>query len=284
MSAFRGRGSYFGPRPAGPSTSAASGWWSAASQFLYQRDGTWPTSLDAGSIAGLALWLRADDAVLSGSNVSTWPDRSGRGFTATVFSGTPTYGATDMNGHPAVKFNGSSSMLIDADVHAFSLTESVTMFAAVKGPALGTVLLARRPVMCGGTVGGNFATCMSFRTYGGSQNYGGMFTRVLVSDANMESSTAVSDVRKILTNSYDGSTGRFYLNGTQAATVSNVPTALSGAVKGNGRVSLGAQISGASAECHTVIDIAEVVIYSKLLSDSERTIVTNYLTDRYAPQ
>ena len=38
----RGNGSYLGPRPTGPTTSVASGWWDLRNQFRYKRDATWP--------------------------------------------------------------------------------------------------------------------------------------------------------------------------------------------------------------------------------------------------
>jgi len=40
----RGNGSYLGPRPTGPTTSVASGWWDLRNQFRYKREGTWPPS------------------------------------------------------------------------------------------------------------------------------------------------------------------------------------------------------------------------------------------------
>ena len=43
MSGWRANGGYLGPRPTGPSTSAASGWWDSRSQFRNKRDGQWPT-------------------------------------------------------------------------------------------------------------------------------------------------------------------------------------------------------------------------------------------------
>ena len=62
-------------------------------------------------IGGLALWLDSTDSSTisfsSGSNVSTWSDKSGNGRNATVYAGTPTY--TSALG---MTFNGSSSLQI----------------------------------------------------------------------------------------------------------------------------------------------------------------------------
>jgi len=43
---WRANGGYFGPRPTGPSTSLASGWWDSRSQFRNRRAGQWPTNGD----------------------------------------------------------------------------------------------------------------------------------------------------------------------------------------------------------------------------------------------
>jgi hypothetical protein len=63
------------------------------------------------SIADCSLWLDAADtstvSFSSGSNVSTWNDKSGNGRNATVYAGTPTY--TSALG---MTFNGSSSLQI----------------------------------------------------------------------------------------------------------------------------------------------------------------------------
>lgn len=61
------------------------------------------------SISGLALWLDAADAstlTLSGSNITSWNDKSGNANNATA-TGTPTYNTAGLNSRPATAFNGS---------------------------------------------------------------------------------------------------------------------------------------------------------------------------------
>ena len=69
------------------------------------------TAFSPRQIPGCALWLDgADSSTIlfsSGSNVSTWSDKSGNGRNATVYAGTPTY--TSALG---MTFNGSSSLQI----------------------------------------------------------------------------------------------------------------------------------------------------------------------------
>jgi hypothetical protein len=74
--------------------------------FLYRPPTFSPTQLP-----GCAVWLDGGDSntisFSSGSNVSTWIDKSGNGRSATVYAGTPTY--TSALG---MTFNGSSSLQI----------------------------------------------------------------------------------------------------------------------------------------------------------------------------
>jgi hypothetical protein len=61
------------------------------------------------TIAGLAVWLDAADSssyTLSGSNLTTWNDKSGNGNHGTA-SGTIPYSATGLNNKPAFSLNGS---------------------------------------------------------------------------------------------------------------------------------------------------------------------------------
>lgn len=258
----------------GKSPTAGSGIWTLDSLREY-------TPL---TIPGLSLWLHAADAVLSGSNVSSWPDRSGRGFTADVFSGTPTYGATDMNGRPAVKFDGSSAMRIDASVYSFGITDPITIVAAIKAPAPGTAVAARRPLMCGGTANGTVGIGLALRLFSGAQDYGGLVDRVGTASVNISSSTAVSNVRKIMAVNYDGTDGQFFLNGTQAAAATNISTTLSAATANTGRVTIGSQIIGSTVTFPTVVDFAEIIVYSRSLSASERQRITQYLAAQYSPE
>lgn len=60
---------------------------------------------------GLQLWLEADllnGTFTDGQTVTSWPDQSGNGRTATLASGTPIFKSNIQNGHGIVRFNGSS--------------------------------------------------------------------------------------------------------------------------------------------------------------------------------
>jgi hypothetical protein len=240
------------------------------------------------NIAGLSLWLNAQDAVVSSGEVTSWPDRSGRGFTALPRpSNAPTYGATAINNRPAVKFNGSSqAMLIDANVFSFGLDGTVSMFAAVRPTgAVGTALFSRRYLNLGGETQNRFSPLLSLREFNSSQNWTATATRAGISETNATSSTAVSTVRKIHGLTYDGSTLTHYLNNVSVATASNVPTTLTASTtSGLGSVAIGATVFNNVYEYFTLIDIAEIVIYSRVLSSTERAALHTYFSALYNPE
>lgn len=108
MSAFRGRGSYWGPRPAGPSTSAASGWWSAAGQFLYERDGTWPSAVETDpNFSSVSLLLH-----MNGSNGSTtFTDSSSNAIAISRIGDAQISTAQSKFGGASAYFDGIGDML-----------------------------------------------------------------------------------------------------------------------------------------------------------------------------
>jgi hypothetical protein len=243
------------------------------------------SGFDPRRISGLQLWMHAEDAVLSGTNVTSWPDRSKRGFSATVTSGTPTFGATAINNRPAVKFDGSSSLRINANVFTVGLSSTVSIFAAVRPTAaVGTAVESRRHINLGGDGSGRFGTLLSLRPFQGSQNWAAIAERQAVSAVNATSSVAVTQVRKIHGLTYDANTIRHYLNNSMNASVANVPTSQSGATDSLGTIAFGAQVVGSTASFPAVIDIAEVVVYSKVLSDAERNRLYDYFVSRYSPE
>ena len=69
------------------------------------------------SIPGCQLWLDAADsstvAFSSGSNVSSWADKSGNGNTVTqaTTANQPTYVTNVVNGNPVIRFNGTTNIL-----------------------------------------------------------------------------------------------------------------------------------------------------------------------------
>lgn len=69
-------------------------------------------SFSPASLANLACWWKADALALNDNDpVVTWDDASGGGHTLTSTINRPTYKINQINGKPAVSFNGSSNAM-----------------------------------------------------------------------------------------------------------------------------------------------------------------------------
>jgi hypothetical protein len=85
-------------------------------------------------ISNCSLWLDAadtstDSMILSGSNVSTWKDKSGTGNNATANTGTVTTNSTRINGLNTIRFNASSFL----NIASFTITANISAFAVLRG-------------------------------------------------------------------------------------------------------------------------------------------------------
>jgi hypothetical protein len=59
----------------------------------------------------LALWLKADDGVVTNGNVTQWNDNSGNGRDAVAMLGTyPTLVNNELCGQPVIRFNGNNGI------------------------------------------------------------------------------------------------------------------------------------------------------------------------------
>lgn len=86
--------------------------------------------------ASLSIWLDATDATsitLNGATVSQWSDKSGnnRHFSQGIAANQPTYNTTDLNGKPALVFDGSNDHLIRS-ASLFTNASNITIFAVAK--------------------------------------------------------------------------------------------------------------------------------------------------------
>jgi len=100
-------------------------------QAEYQSDENLPFS-----IAGLQMWLDADDAAtitLNGSNVSEWRDKSGNGYHATqaTSANQPAFTSSGLNGRAVLTFAGSPEELLTS----LSLSAPYSVIAVVKEDA-----------------------------------------------------------------------------------------------------------------------------------------------------
>ena len=85
-------------------------------------------------ISNCSLWLDAadtssDSMILSGSNISTWKDKSGTGNNATANTGTVSTNSTKINGLNTIRFSTSSFL----NIASFTMTANISVFAVLRG-------------------------------------------------------------------------------------------------------------------------------------------------------
>lgn len=223
---------------------------------------------------GLVLHLDAGALSLSdGAAVATWPDRSGRSYDATAIS-EPTFVRMGINGRPAVSFDGvNDGFALPPGFQDF--TQGVTVFIVAElgssgygakflslgnGPDTDTVVLGR----AGSTEGlqyftGNGATAGFIESQTGFEA-----GAVAVFGAYQPAGVPDSSV-------------------TGVATTNGVPLA-SGFVSVPPRVERQVNYvakSHYSDDAYFAGLIAEIVLYARLLSSTERAAVQNYFSDKY---
>lgn len=102
------------------------------------------SGFDPRTIPGCSFWLDGADSTTmtfsSGSNISTWKDKSSNGYTGTAYN-SPTFTSNTINGVSAVTFNGTSQYVDFGNVANLG-TNSVYIFAVAKydTTADGTIL------------------------------------------------------------------------------------------------------------------------------------------------
>ncbi len=214
---------------------------------------------------GLSFWLRADAGVTTSSgNVTAIADQTGNYTLAQATStNQPTYVASDLNGLPALRFNGTQ-WLTGSCALAPGLNQGMTIVTVGSTTNPNTSTCAFDLGQSSGAAGGNRAIGYNgseiFDT-SGSSTVGGLAPAAGTFVA--ETTTLDSTLTAVT----------FYQNGIQtgAATLSGVQNVSAG-------VTFGAAAGGSNGWQG---DIAEVLVYDHKLSSSELQQVGVYLANKY---
>lgn len=240
-----------------------------ATYFTYEVQFT-PDSID-----GLVLWLDADaiEWLDDGQPVETWEDLSGAGNHATqaTEASRPTYKTGILNGKPVVRFDGADDILANSSPALPSGSDARTVFAVFERKSAGTNVI------------------FDYGTQSNGQRFG-----LVVNHSVPETSVAWWGHRWGVADSFTGFTAMTVLvpdgvSNTNGASIyiDGVPLLSSGTTSGSvqalntvlGEMRVGGHLSNASSE----VDIAEILIYDRALSGSEREDVEAYLMAKYGP-
>lgn len=244
------------------------------------RFATGTTPFSPADLSNLRGWWKADALALSNNDpVATWNDSSASGLNMTqATSGNrPTFKTSQVNGLPAVDFDGSSDFLSNSSSMS-PTTGFWTAFAVVK---LDSVTGTRAIVDADREGGARLAQML--RTDGT-----GMTTIVLTGTSpnvfsDSPGATLATGTWYILEAVYDGSSIEAFVDGTGNGSTSTVGTSPLSDGGGGARCVLGAHLDSASTP-GTWFDglIAEVVAYSDGKNSTDRGLVRAYLETKYA--
>lgn len=261
----------------------------AESDTLYRNIAVNPIE----SISGLTVWLRADVGVTtSGSEVTTWADQSGNGndFVGVADAGTrPTYNSSssDLGGQPSIEFAGNGDYFLDTDGESYinGLTE-FTLFLVYKSDQTNTdrgLWNIQNP--------NESDEIFTIRYDASGANGGDTFTNVVKTGILNNTATnqleSFSDIQttnsQIMSLQWDSGTSfDIYVDGilNNPSYASSPP---SGTISGADRVIVGKGSKDDPFTSNMSWDgqIAEVILYGRSISDSERQSVEDYLSEKY---
>lgn len=215
-------------------------------------------------LTALRGWYRSDDLVLSGSDVTTWADKSGIGNHLTdggVSARRPAYSASDaaFGGRPSLTFDGVGEYLTDA---AFSLGGDTSLFSMwliyrqvsyTSGDMIASYVAGgnRRPSMRQATT----ANAIGWLPAGGATE-------------SVSTTTFNDGVARLIGGTWDSSTGRLYVGSTQEDSDVNAGADFSDGAEFN-IGSSGGLVPGNFAA-------AELVIQRAVTTEAERTALHAY--------
>lgn len=211
-------------------------------------------------LSGLHMWLRADAGIIpsSGAKIFQWLDQSGNGRNARMATveRQPSIVGGALNGQPVVRFSGAQSMYLDV----FTQPTTFSVFIVGKNS-----LASESFSMILGP-GGNSPN-NQLRWDNGSQ------ALFVTGNAQTIRTSPIGNTRvyHALSARYDGSTMTFYRDGNSMSSTtfsSSAPWTI-------------ASVGSWYSSYFMVGDLAEVILYARAVSETERASVNSYLRSKY---
>jgi hypothetical protein len=228
----------------------------------------WARSWVPREIPGLQLWLDASE--LPAGAIATWPDKSGNARNATQATATnqPTATAAAMNGRTVARFDGNDYLALSDQISLAALTVAVVW----KGSGQDGRLVDQRGTGPTGAVQGwvlwdrRALTTLIHNLYddGAGNSIG---TR------NVTVSTTLPN---LTVNTYASSEPVYYLNGSVMGEKIQQAGGNLGSIVTTNLIHLGTQLTSKDSQFFTG-DMAEVLIWNRVLTTAERQQVEKYL-------
>jgi len=213
---------------------------------------------------GLVLWLDAGEGVTAASGVSKWEDQSGNGNHAVQATASyqPTYITHELNNNPVVRFTEDEKYLS----HPSILTNDYTAFYVLKltRPSVDNYLYYYH---AGAVDSGDLGFFAEYSL--ASLGWGSVGNYHVYNDFRTSKEYPTGENWRIHTHQPDA----LYKNGVEVEYVKI------GNVDAGGLTTIGSRSDYHSL--YFVGDIAEILVYNRILSDSEREFVETYLNSKY---
>lgn len=223
-------------------------------------------------VPGLSLWLDAADAgtvTRSGSNVTSWQDKSGFQNHATSRDGFPTYTTSGINGRPALTFSNAPSMTGTLSITGTTLTG----FLMIQGSQSGSGRNDQRIVSCATSGAADWNSTARFLV--GIQG-GGNVVRYNRGNSIIPQATIPIGSPALLTWQSDGTSNFIWEDGSAGDVLASVANGDTFSITNYG---LGNQFT-ATTETYNGL-IGEVLIYTSSLTAYQRRSVEAYLARKW---
>lgn len=225
-----------------------------------------------GSLAGLKLWLAANEIVglANGDPVGTWPDLSGNGNDATQgtaankplwYTSTQTMGA---NARPIVWFDGTNDQMATGSMLGAAYNTAITVFLVAR--KAGTAL---KVALADST--GPYGKLYMARQVSGANKFWQYYTEDLT-DTLLQYNTPDITPMRIETLRYNGSARVLRIDGVQVSSV---------ACTGNLGLTGGVILGNNAGSFQWDGGISEVLVFNRVLSDVECLRVERWLANKY---
>jgi hypothetical protein len=219
----------------------------------------------------IQLWLDAADTgtitFSSGSNISGWADKSGRGCNASTINGTPTLVSNSLNGNPGVFFNGGANMRGSASNTGTVLTGFLVANVSNTTPG------STRIVSLGQIGTGDWQSLERTGLFARRSTSQLMTLRNL---ADLGFADISFNTGLLATSVYTGSSNTFYVNGTAGTSAAS-----SGSF---GYSAYGIGKDPGNDTNFYIGSVYEVLIYNTSISTVDRQTIEGYLTWKWGLQ